>query len=266
MSRMKIAIDAGHGILTPGKRCLRSLDENQTREWTLNSRVAARVAEHLERCGAQVLRTDDTSGQTDVALSQRAEKANRWGADLLVSIHHNAGANGTASGGPMVFVYARKHSPVSDQLQESVYRNLVEAVGAFGNRSQPLAAANFAILRQTSMPAVLVEVGFMDSLVDTPMILNADFAARAAQGIAKGICETAGLSWWETEESRSYLVRVTVDCLNVRQDPSAASEINTRVTRGEVFTIVEEFNNDGTIWGRLKSGAGWIALRYTEGI
>ena len=72
---MKIAIDAGHGRFTAGKRCLKSLDENQTREWTLNSRIASRVAEHLERCGAEVLRTDDPSGQLDVPLSRRTSAA-----------------------------------------------------------------------------------------------------------------------------------------------------------------------------------------------
>lgn len=262
---MKIAIDAGHGRFTAGKRCLKSLDENQTREWTLNSRIASRVAEHLERCGAEVLRTDDPSGQLDVPLSRRTMKANSWGADWFVSIHHNSGAGGTAAGGPMVFVYNRAHSTKSDELQRAVYDGLVAATGKFGNRAEPLSAANFAVLRETKMPAVLVEVGFMDSTHDTPLILNADFAAKAARGIARGICRAAGLSWWE-DRSSEYRVRVTADSLNVRKEHSAASAVVTTVKRGEVFTIVEEFNNDGTIWGRLKSGAGWIAVRYTEGV
>ena len=105
----------------------------------------------------------------------------------------------------------------------------------------------------------------MDSTHDTPLILNADFAAKAARGIAKGICRAAGLSWWE-DRSSEYRVRITADSLNVRKEHSAASDVVTTVKRGEVFTIVEEFNNDGTIWGRLKSGAGWIAVRYTEGV
>ena len=146
-----------------------------------------------------------------------------------------------------------------------MYDALVAETGKFGNRAQPLSAANFAVLRETKMPAVLVEVGFMDSTEDTPRILNADFAARAARGIARGICQAAGLPWWEDGQS-AYRVRVTADSLNVRQSHSAASPVVTRVSRGEVYTVVEEYNNDGTVWGRLKSGAGWIALRYTEGV
>ena len=45
----KIAIDAGHGLYTAGKRCLKSIDPNETREWVLNSRIAGKVIEKLKR-------------------------------------------------------------------------------------------------------------------------------------------------------------------------------------------------------------------------
>lgn len=61
-----------------------------------------------------------------------------------------------------------------------------------------------------------------------------------------------------------YLERITAASLNVRSQPSAASKAVTTVKKGEAFTIVEEAYNGPTLWGRLKSGAGWIALRYTE--
>ena len=57
----------------------------------------------------------------------------------------------------------------------------------------------------------------------------------------------------------NYRVRITADSLNVRQQPDAGSKINTTVTKNNVFTIVEEKNG----WGKLKSGAGWINLKYT---
>lgn len=58
----------------------------------------------------------------------------------------------------------------------------------------------------------------------------------------------------------NYRVRITADSLNVRKEPNATSTITTTVSKGGVFTIVEE--KDG--WGRLLSGAGWINLSYTE--
>lgn len=55
-----------------------------------------------------------------------------------------------------------------------------------------------------------------------------------------------------------YLVRINTDLLNVRKEPNANSKIVTTVTRGNVYTIVEEIGD----WGRLKSGVGFISLNY----
>ena len=90
----KIAIDAGHGLYTEGKRCLKSLDPNETREWQLNERVARYVTSYLQKSGHQVRRLDDITGKTDVPLKTRTNTANSWCADFCVSIHHNAGING----------------------------------------------------------------------------------------------------------------------------------------------------------------------------
>jgi N-acetylmuramoyl-L-alanine amidase CwlA len=57
-----------------------------------------------------------------------------------------------------------------------------------------------------------------------------------------------------------YLVRITADVLNVRLGPGVGYKITTTVEKKEVYTIVDEFNG----WGKLKSDAGWINLKYTE--
>ena len=103
----KIAIDAGHGLHTEGKRCLKSLDPNETREWQLNERIARYVVEHLQKAGHEVKRLDDVTGQTDVPLRIRSNTANNWGADFCVSIHHNAGINGGSGGGVVSIVYLK---------------------------------------------------------------------------------------------------------------------------------------------------------------
>lgn len=61
-------------------------------------------------------------------------------------------------------------------------------------------------------------------------------------------------------EPTGYIVRVTADKLNVRTGGSVLHNIVTQVKKGEAFTIVEEKNG----WGKLKSGKGWISLKYTE--
>lgn len=58
----------------------------------------------------------------------------------------------------------------------------------------------------------------------------------------------------------SYLVKITADVLNVRKGPGTNYGITTTVKQNQVFTIVE--TNNG--WGKLKSGAGWIHLSYTD--
>ena len=75
---IKIAIDAGHGYNTAGKRCLKSIDVKQTREWTLNSRIAEKLSALLKGYECEVLRTDDATGNTDVSLNKRVQTANDW--------------------------------------------------------------------------------------------------------------------------------------------------------------------------------------------
>ena len=63
-----------------------------------------------------------------------------------------------------------------------------------------------------------------------------------------------------TTAASGYLVKVTADVLNVRMGPGVGYKIATQVKKNEVFTIIEEQNG----WGRLKSKAGWISLKYTK--
>ena len=56
MAMLKVALDAGHYLHTPGKRCLKTLDPNETREWVLNDRVASKVESLLEEYTGYALR------------------------------------------------------------------------------------------------------------------------------------------------------------------------------------------------------------------
>ena len=175
----KLAIDAGHGMNTAGKRCLKSLDPAETREWWLNQRIASKLEALLARYdGISVMRMDDVTGVVDVSISgasSRQKKANAWGADFYLSIHHNAGINGGSGGGIIVIVYPTAEKNTRD-WQRVIYATLLAEGGLKGNRATPLAKKDLAVLRETSMAAVLVECGFMDSSVDVPVILSDDYA------------------------------------------------------------------------------------------
>lgn len=189
----KIALNAGHYINEPGKRCLKSLDPGETREWVLNDRICDKVEQKLKRySGYELLRTDDTSGKTNYSISARAKKANDFGADIYVAVHHNAGIGGGSGGGIMAFVYL-KVDEKTKRLQNMLYDKLIAKTGLRGNRSQPLAAADLGECRETRMPAVLLECGFMDSSTDVPVILSEDFAEKCAEAITEAVAEFGGL-------------------------------------------------------------------------
>lgn len=190
----KIALNAGHGLYTAGKRCLAALDPNETREWTLNSRICNKIEEKLRSyTGYELLRLDDPTGQTDVALKARTDKANSFGADFYLSIHHNAGIGGGTGGGVIAFVYPNVDS-VTLSWQQALYNAVIEKGGLRGNRSAPLAKKDLHELRESNMPAVLIECGFMDSATDVPVILTDDYADKVASACVDVLAQKGGLS------------------------------------------------------------------------
>lgn len=189
---MLICIDAGHGRNTAGKRCLKRIDPGETREWTLNSRIADKLQTLLAGYDCQTMRADDVTGDRDVPLADRCEAANAVRADVYLSIHHNAGINGGSGGGIVVYI-CPDHQKQSEVVQEAAYRHLIAQTGLKGNRASPMAQSNLYVLRNTTMPAVLCECGFMDSTHDTPIILTEEFADQAARGLRDALEEVYGL-------------------------------------------------------------------------
>lgn len=205
----KLALGAGHFINTPGKRCLKSLDPKETREWWLNDRVCDYVEEGLKDYdGVDILRLDDSDdGRDDIALASRVSSANRWGADFYLSVHHNAGANGTAAGGIEAYSHPDA-SAASVWLRDALYDALIDRTGLKGNRSQGKRKGNYYVLRETTMPAVLLELGFMDSKTDVPVILTDDHARKCAQAIVETIVKRWKLTRKEPKEETLYRVQV----------------------------------------------------------
>ena len=180
---LRIALDAGHWYGEPGRRCLKKFDKNETREWTLNSRVIEYVEDGLkDYTGYEYIRVDDRTGKKNVSLAQRVKLANDFKADVFLSVHHNAGIDGGNGGGIVVYRYPNS-TKFTKAMQKALYNELIRHTGLKGNRASPLAEANFAILRNSKMAAVLIENGFMDSKTDVPIILSDAHARKTARGI-----------------------------------------------------------------------------------
>ena len=190
---VKIAGGAGHYLDTPGKRCSKSLDKNETREWFLNDRIVDHIENMLKEYeGVEFLRLEDTTGKKDIGLEARTDKANAWGADILISNHHNAGIKGGSGGG--ITVYRHPVTPqITKDYQKAMYDKLIKHTGLRGNRSQPLGVADHHMTRESNMPALLIENGFMDSRKDVPIILTAEFALSSAKAQVEFLVETFDL-------------------------------------------------------------------------
>lgn len=183
---VRIALDAGHGINTPGKRT-----PDGEREWSFNNVVLLAAQAKLQTYkGVELLRTDDPSGKTDVPLITRTNKANAWGADVLVSIHHNANAGKWGAHGGVETFTQRGSSKAAKDIAEAVHSGIVTAMRL---RDRGLKTSNLHMTRATKMPAILTEGGFMDSTTDIGAMR--DNAKLRAQGvaIAEGLAAYFGL-------------------------------------------------------------------------
>ena len=192
-TKFLLALDAGHGLPTPGRRIPANLDPGQHQEWWLNQRICNYIAEAAKKYeGFDTIRVDDATGAEDVGMSVRCQRANAAGADLYYSAHHNAGVNGGRGGG--VVAFSLGEGTAAAGWRDTLYAAIVAAGGLTGNRANPKTVADFYVLRNTVMPAVLIEHGFMDAPDDVPAILREDYAKAVGYAVAECIASRVGLA------------------------------------------------------------------------
>ena len=210
---LKIAYCAGHYIGTAGKRVPKTLDKNQTREWVLNDRVARYFAEAAEQYeGVELLRTDDATGKTHISIKNRTKKANSWGADLYVDMHHNAAGKVFSGGG--VVAFSKKKDATGKKYRDAIYAAVVAVGGLRGNRSKPLVEKNYSTMVHSKAPAVLIEYGLMDSTVDYPVISTDVYAKKVGYATMEAIAQVASLKKkTDTDDNKEAYCKVNVRVL-----------------------------------------------------
>lgn len=253
---MIINVHAGHNAHAPGASGL--LDE--VRE---DRRVKDLVISKLRSLGHTVYDCTDDLGTTAKACRQNiVYNCNSHAVELDVSIHFNAGASDPNGNGKTTGVEVLVYK--AGNAASGYASKICAAIADLGFRNRGVKARpDLYVLRHTKAPALLVECCFVDDADDARLYDADKMAAAIVQGIT-GQAVSAATTPQTATSTAGYRVRVTASTLNVRADHSAASKVVTTVRKGEVYTIVDQYNNGGTIWGKLKSGAGWIALRYTE--
>lgn len=185
---LRVIGDAGHGPNTPGKRS----PDGKLREFQFNKPVTERFKEILETEfeGVEVRLVADHKGTTDVPLATRTNIANSWPADVYVSIHANANTGQWGDWtGIETFVYTTLPKTAT-ALAQVVQCKLIKATGM---RDRGVKAKDLHVLRETKMPAILVECGFMDSRIDFPKLMSTEYREACARAIAEGVAEFFGL-------------------------------------------------------------------------
>lgn len=176
-----IVIDSGHGGKDPG-----AVSPNGTREKDVNLNIALKTQSKLEALGHEVIMT--RSGDTNPALSERANIANRNDADVFLSIHHNSAGSSSAYGLEILYCpRGQGNGKTEDQypLAESISKGIIASTG--GRDRGIIKRPDLAVLRQTKMPAVMVEVGYLSNAAEEARILDGSYQDKVVQGIVNGI-------------------------------------------------------------------------------
>jgi N-acetylmuramoyl-L-alanine amidase len=214
----RIVIDPGHGGKDPGTVGIRGTEEK-----TINLLVAQALAQSLRDDGdyeVLLTRTDDTF----IPLAERAALANRYNADLFISVHCNASLSPKLKGMEVYFLSERASDPHADAVARAenaplaleggssrsqaklqlLLRSLVKNVNinessalggmvdrevgqSLGENTLGVKQAAFYVLRGAEMPAVLIETGFLSNKSEEKDLLNPSFRQKLVSGIVEAI-------------------------------------------------------------------------------
>jgi N-acetylmuramoyl-L-alanine amidase len=183
LSKKIILIDAGHGGVDPGKI------SGSTLEKDINLEISKRLQEYLEQGDATVFMTridDSDLAQTKKSdMHYRKLTANTSKADIFVSIHQNSFPNASVKGA-QVFYF--NQSDNSKRLAECIQREMKAFVN-YQNKFEAKENSNYYVLKQTSMPAVIVECGFLTNSGEKANLRTPEYQNRVAWAIYMGIID-----------------------------------------------------------------------------
>ena len=249
----KVYIDAGHGGSDPG--AVKYIVERD-----VNLVMALACRDYLNENGVST-KMSRTSNSTDTSINSMAREANSWGADLVISIHNNAG------GGDGFEVY---HT-VGGGRGKTLAQNIEAEVKKIGQNSRGLKTRRdtdgtdyYGMIRLTNAPAVICEGIFVDNATDVQIADTMEEQKAFGYAYARGILKTLGIAdnglpgaSGSVATTSAFKVRVTIKDLYIRTGPGTNYGKKGFIKPG-VYTIVETRSG----WGKLKSGAGWIYLAY----
>ena len=237
-----------------------------TNEMVQCDKIAKATATALKRCGFEV-----KVGKSGDTMANRCNESDAFKADIHMPIHTNA-FNGKVTGGTRIFCYS------SSKENTAPANAVLKTLGAISPGTADSVTVNAGLYEVNTPNAitVYVEVEFHDTKTGADWIRNN--ITNIGEAIAKGMCNHFGVAYKKaststdtntpTSKFKSYIVRIVPEAgVNIRKDAGTDKEIVGAIAQGGAYTIVAEKNGKGAKkWGKLKSGAGWIALDFTEKI
>jgi N-acetylmuramoyl-L-alanine amidase len=181
---VKIYIDLGHGGQDPGAI------GNGLQEKNVVLEIGKLIKDMFSQYENVQLKFSRLTDKT-LSLSQRTNEANAWGADVLLSVHINAGGGD----GFESFIYNGNYYSVSEKrnaaLQNTIHKNIMSKCSFFDDRGQK--RANFHMLRESAMIGVLTECGFIDNRQDAAALKDRGKLMKIAAGHVEGLADFFGL-------------------------------------------------------------------------
>lgn len=178
-----IVLDPGHGGDDPG-----TLGVGSTSEAENVLAIAQELKIMLEKAGAEVIMTRDSHESPALGslgqaggdqLAARVAAANRSKGQIYISLHNDWNDNSSVQG-TSVYFYKNQDLELAEALQNSLVRQLKSA-------DLGVKRSNFYVLRNTSMPSALVEVGFLSNPREAALLAKASYRLDAARGLLVGI-------------------------------------------------------------------------------
>jgi N-acetylmuramoyl-L-alanine amidase len=238
---MKLYLDPGHGGSDPGAQ------GNGLREKDITLDIALKIRTILtngyENIEVRMSRTNDSSK----SLNQRTNEANSWGADYYLSIHCNA-YNGSATGYEDFI-----HINLSDSSTTAKYQDIIHAEVMKLNQLQDRGQkkANYHVLRESNMPALLSENGFIDNARDVALMKQSSWRQNVAQGHANGIAKAFSLKRKQDDDSRAVYKVITG---SFKSKENADERVTFLRSKG-IESFVDTVSISGETWYRVQAGA-----------
>ncbi|MCK4934219.1 MAG: N-acetylmuramoyl-L-alanine amidase [Simkaniaceae bacterium] len=173
-----IIVDPGHGGFDRGAACFSCVEK------TLTLSTAQMIKKYLNALGYKVVMT--RTRDNFISLKKRASIANTTNAKLFLSVHYNS-AKSTSASGIEVFYYDSKNKwkrSSSEGLAKNILSEMIQSSGAV---SRGVKMGNFHVLRESRMPSVLIEGGFITNQKERDKLLDIKYQEMIAKSIADGV-------------------------------------------------------------------------------